>query len=383
MEANLSSAFIRQDQIIWVRGRGIPEFLSTQSAVLEADQDDPSTHVHAYTQLQKMSRISPAKPYLKQLLHIDISDIEPTFELFHAILEQPTVATVRVCNSTSLPTGSHRLDMSKVVLSCEVLDPIHSQLALDEHLLRGLTVAKVELHKVAFFDERLYGLTGLEEIELMGMNPDSCQGLLDLMSVNPHLRKISLMDKAYDANLSASFIQSFLDEIHWQSLSQHFRIPQIGLGRHPSQEWRITDLTIVATFASHPLIQVLPAIASFSPPSKSCPWIWGLSARVVWTWYGSQYDGIVPVLRRFHSLRTLHLKYLFGRLRFEGKQPWQRPRSPVRGTPIETLGTNAEAGGFDIRAGPSRRLRGWIYVVNAKRQIDGKLDNRYHFPERW
>ncbi|KAF5392028.1 hypothetical protein D9757_003274 [Collybiopsis confluens] len=341
-------------------------------------------------------------PFLKHLSYIDISDMTPTFKLLQAMLEHHTVATIRMGNSTSLPTGCLNLDMSKVVLSGAVLDSVQPQLALSEHFLRGLKVVRVELRKVALLDEGLHRIPELEEIELKGVNPVLYPGLLDLMSAHPHLRKVSLIDEAYHGNLTPPFVQSFLDEIEAQNFNNFFRIPQIVLSRHSGKEWCITDLTIAMNRAGHSLIQILSSVACFFPEIE----ILSLDMEEV---YKGAYamDELVAVLRRFHSMRTLHLNRFTRQLGFEGTPRWKPLRPLTKNTIIEQLALDHEASVVwyisllakelrsldafhildrgllwkDVNIGPTWYLSGWLYVVNGRREVDGKLDILYNVPD--
>ncbi|KAF5392135.1 hypothetical protein D9757_003222 [Collybiopsis confluens] len=323
-------------------------------------------------------------PYLIRLTSMDLSEMTPTSTLLHAILEKSTVATV-LMSRFRLPAKPLRFDMSKLVLRQVVLTQQDRCPELDEHLRRGLKVAKVELYGFDMLEgiAALPSFQGLEEIVFKRFKSASCQGLPDLTSTHPRLRKLWLINEGLSANLSPSFIQSFSNEALSQDLSKHFRITKIGLSRHSCHVWCITSLTLVTTFASHSLIGILSLVASHFPAIED------LALDLDGHKYAYSLDDLVAALRPFYCLRTLHLISVFRRLKLEDKR-WSPLRPLTKNTSTERLAVNAEAGltwfisqlakelvpleaFYVLEDGPQLYLKGWLYVKNGIREVDGKL----------
>ncbi|KAF5392052.1 hypothetical protein D9757_003279 [Collybiopsis confluens] len=357
-------------QIHRAQHKKIQDILLKEPSMLEPHQEYPRTFP---VRRAEEHLLCQTLPYLIRLTSMDLSEMRPTSTLLHAILEKSTVATV-LMSRLRLPVKPLRFDMSKVVLRQVVLTPDHRCPELDEHLRRGLKVAKVELYGFDILEgiAALPSFEGLEEIVFKRFKSASCQGLPDLTSAHPRLRKLWLINEGLRANLSPSFIQSFSNEALSQDLSKHFRITKIGLSRHSCHVWCITSLTLVTTFASHSLIGILSLVASHFPAIED------LALDLDGHKYAYSLLPCVPF--------TISV---FRRLKLEDKR-WSPLRPLTKNTSFERLAVNAEAGltwfishlakelvpleAFHVtEQGPRWYLKGWLYVKNGIREVDGKL----------
>ncbi|KAF5392106.1 hypothetical protein D9757_003328 [Collybiopsis confluens] len=338
---------------------------------------------------------------LKNLTCIDLSNVEISFDILRAMLEHPTVATVRICSRTSLPVHSLQLDLSKVVLDFVGFSQRNPDHALGPHLHRGLRVTTVNLWNFELSDgfARLANFSGLQQVVLRDSDSASCQGLHNLTSALPHLNEIWLINTALDANLIFALRSSFTEDLDKQNLTKCIRVTKIGLARRPNQDWRIQSLEIFTTLASYSLIKILSLVASHFPTIE----ILSLDLE----FHSDTYlvDDLVAVLRKFPRIDTLNFSHIFHRLMFTNKeqQCWEPSRPLIRHSFLEKDVVNIEAGlvwfishlakeldGLEAsyieeegicssdeitENGPDLKwdMRGWLHVRDGSREIDNRL----------
>ncbi|KIK60465.1 hypothetical protein GYMLUDRAFT_97189 [Collybiopsis luxurians FD-317 M1] len=220
-------------------------------------------------------------PNLRRISHIVLDTFGSSFSIFNSILEHPIVSTVLFRKYSDLPLGPLPKSLSKIMLE-EIMAVFEPQedpelvsppffSNLDECPNRGMKAARLQLLRPHLLDNvHVRKIDGLREVILyMGLLPVSFSWLPTFTAAHPHLEKIEFHDdnKIYFSRRTPFFLSSFVEECRRQDLDKHFCVKHIVLGRTPDSssnvhEWRVTAMTIVSTFRSTLLIELLSIIAS-------------------------------------------------------------------------------------------------------------------------
>ncbi|KAJ3831129.1 hypothetical protein F5878DRAFT_667890 [Lentinula raphanica] len=247
----------------------------------------------------------------------------------------------------------------------------------------------------------------LREIQnhLSRTNPISFWFLSVLSSTHSTLQELWFVDD-YCCNLDTympPFLSSFIETSRCRDLKQFFMITGIGLRRalgQSLQEWIVIGLTVQTTYnssaqaCSGSLIKILALVASSFLKLENL--------TLDCNGHGATYciNNLARALGQFSSLRSLSLDEVYKRLDF-GDDNFLPPALRVNPTnEIEIKRARAQAGLYWFSSRVAREgksldtihisdmgdervvegdfwsewnLRGWLYVLNSSRDIEGTL----------
>ncbi|KAJ3711033.1 hypothetical protein C8R42DRAFT_648443 [Lentinula raphanica] len=349
--------------------------------------------------------LSQLLPRLEKLCRVELQDCYDRTALLRAILAQPTVMSVLVYE---LPDQSICNDnLSKVIFDREDSDKVFSP-AFEQYLNKGMRIGCLDIHDTNFLgslDKMLASKLREIQIHLSRTNPISFWFLSVLSSTHSTLQELWFVDD-YCCNLDTympPFLSSFIETSRRQDLKQFFMITGIGLRRalgQSSQEWIVIGLTLQTTYnssaqaCSGSLIKILALVASSFPKLENF--------TLDCSGHGATYciNNLARALGQFSSLRSLSLDEVYKRLDF-GDDNFLPPALRVNPTnEIEIKRARAQAGLYWFSSRVAREgksldtihisdmgdervvegdfwsewyLRGWLYVLNSSRDIEGTL----------
>ncbi|KAJ3727930.1 hypothetical protein F5878DRAFT_710232 [Lentinula raphanica] len=261
-------------------------------------------------------------PQLEKLCYVELSN-RFSSALLKVILARPTVTSVLVHHLP--PQDMHDHDLSKVTLSSQSLGDLNPYPSLERCMEHGMKVArlKVEIHgpldSERFRSKIYHGLKELRVCTDSSIQPFTTSSWLPaLSSTHPTLNEIWFENWRRNdlAFLPPDFMFSFIKESKKQDLRNFFIIQHIGLHKATGQSshvWYVMGLKLTAVRGYTPLIEIVALIASSFPRLEELTL--DLDSNNSKAAYSG--DDLVAVLGQFSSLRSLTLRDVFKRLRFE------------------------------------------------------------------
>ncbi|KAJ3712948.1 hypothetical protein C8R42DRAFT_309095 [Lentinula raphanica] len=347
--------------------------------------------------------LSQILPELKHLLFVELHNCRARTDLLRAILAHPTVTSVLV---HQLPDESMcNDDLSKITIGR--LEDAHQAFVphFQKYSNRGLRLACLQLSS----SDPLNGgqadfasLNGLEKLQVYNGGADliSPSWLSMLSSIHPTLNEcwfLQYMHNDRSAHQTPPFLSSFLEESKKQGLRKFFIIKEFGLCRALGQsppEWYVVGLVLKNTFLSTSLLEMLMLAASSFPKLRN------LSLDLVLLKTTYNVNNFASALARFSSLRILYLSNVFRRISVESgnvssaqldysQNAFIAPQAYVQHhtllltsclakqvITLDSIYVEEDGHEYD-ESGSVRRwsLRGWLHVLNSKREIDGTLSS--------